>query len=168
MAERYFGKYRGTVENNIDVQGLGRIQVSVPSILGGTLGWAWPCVPFAGPQVGFFAIPPRGAHVWVEFEGGDRDYPIWTGCFWGPGQAPVLPGPLGVMQTVIKTEKFTLLADANPALPTMKLEMLIGGAVGAASITADQMGLTISAAGNTILLGPTGVAINKTNLMVMK
>ena len=47
-----------------------------------------PCVPYAGPDVGFFALPPTGANIWVEFEGGDPDYPIWSGCFWGTGDAP--------------------------------------------------------------------------------
>ena len=28
-------------------------------------------------------VPQIGAGVWVEFEQGDPDYPIWTGCFWG-------------------------------------------------------------------------------------
>lgn len=84
--KRYYGKYRGKVENNIDPMQLGRIQVSAPAVLGdGTLSWAMPCTPYAGSGVGFFAIPPVGANVWVEFEGGDPDYPIWAGCFWGTG-----------------------------------------------------------------------------------
>ena len=87
---QFFGKYRGTVANNIDPQMMGRVQVSVPSVLGeGQLSWAMPCVPYAGSGVGFFAIPPNGANVWVEFEAGDPDYPIWSGCFWGMGEAPV-------------------------------------------------------------------------------
>ncbi len=70
----------------------GRIQVSAPAVLGGTHArWAMPCVPYAGPGVGLFAIPPVGANVWVEFEGGDLDYPIWTGCFWGIGEVPAVP-----------------------------------------------------------------------------
>ena len=39
-----------------------------------------------GQDVGFFAIPPVDASVWVEFEGGERDHPIWTGCFWEAGE----------------------------------------------------------------------------------
>ena len=44
-----------------------------------------PCVPVAGIQTGMFTVPPIGSGVWVEFEQGDPDYPIWTGCFWGIG-----------------------------------------------------------------------------------
>ena len=51
-----------------------------------------PCAPFAGSGVGFFALPPVGANVWVEFEGGDPDYPIWSGCFWGAGEVPAHAG----------------------------------------------------------------------------
>ena len=83
---QYYGKYRGKVENNIDPQLMGRIQVSCPAVLGsGRMSWAMPCAPYAGPGIGFFAIPPKDAHVWVEFEGGNTDYPIWSGCFWALG-----------------------------------------------------------------------------------
>ena len=86
---RFFGKYRAVVEDNVDPSGLGRIQVEVPAVLGeGTLSWAMPCVPFAGPGVGFVMIPSVGVHVWVEFEGGDPSRPIWTGCFWADGELP--------------------------------------------------------------------------------
>ena len=90
--KRYFGKYRGKVEYNLDPQQLGRVQVSCPAVLGeGSLSWAMPCAPYGGAGVGFFAIPPTGANVWVEFEGGDPDYPIYSGCFWGLGEVPASP-----------------------------------------------------------------------------
>jgi hypothetical protein len=88
----YWGKYRGRVESNLDPELMGRIQVSCPAVPGLRLGWAMPCVPYAGPGVGWFAIPPIGADVWVEFEGGDPNYPIWAGCFWQPGRIPVADG----------------------------------------------------------------------------
>jgi uncharacterized protein involved in type VI secretion and phage assembly len=47
-----------------------------------------PCTPYAGRDVGFFAIPPVNSNVWVEFEQGDPDYPIWSGCFWGMNELP--------------------------------------------------------------------------------
>ncbi|HBL27563.1 MAG TPA: baseplate assembly protein, partial [Acidobacteria bacterium] len=57
--QAFYGKYRGKVSNNIDPLQIGRLQVSVPEVLGdGRLSWALPCVPFAGPGVGFFALPP--------------------------------------------------------------------------------------------------------------
>jgi hypothetical protein len=85
----FFGKYRGKVAANIDPLHLGRIQVEVAAIFGSDrLAWALPCTPYAGSDVGFFAIPPVGTNIWVEFEQGDPDYPIWSGCFWGTDQLP--------------------------------------------------------------------------------
>jgi uncharacterized protein involved in type VI secretion and phage assembly len=78
---QFYGKYRGQVENNMDPMQLGRIQVLVPAV-GMTTSWALPCTPYAVPQAGFLFLPPVGAPVWIEFEGGDPDYPIWSGCFW--------------------------------------------------------------------------------------
>lgn len=85
---RFFGKYRGKVTDNKDPLGLGRIQALVPGVFGMVTNWALPCAPYAGNQVGFYAIPPIGAVVWIEFEGGDPTYPIWSGCFWQTGQVP--------------------------------------------------------------------------------
>jgi uncharacterized protein involved in type VI secretion and phage assembly len=80
----YWGKYRGTVVNNVDPLMIGRIMAIVPAVSGVALSsWAMPCVPVAGIQNGTFAVPIPGSGVWIEFENGDPDYPIWTGCFWG-------------------------------------------------------------------------------------
>jgi uncharacterized protein involved in type VI secretion and phage assembly len=78
----FYGKYRGQVANNMDPMQLGRIQVFVPAADGTTTNWALPCAPYAAPEVGFLLLPPIGAPVWIEFEAGDPDYPIWSGCFW--------------------------------------------------------------------------------------
>ena len=83
---RLYGKYRGIVQSNEDPTGRGRLQVSVPAVLGSRPVWAMPCVPYAGQGVGLFALPPVGAGVWVEFEAGDPSYPIWVGCFWAQGE----------------------------------------------------------------------------------
>lgn len=81
---KYFGKYRGVVVNHIDPMQQGRLQVQVPDVLGlNSLNWALPCMPFAGRQAGWWAIPTPGTGVWVEFEQGDPSYPIWVGCRWG-------------------------------------------------------------------------------------
>ena len=86
MQARHYGKYRGQVASNADPANRGRLQVSVPALLGDQLVWAMPCAPYAGNGVGLFALPPVGTGVWVEFEGGDLDYPIWSGCFWADGE----------------------------------------------------------------------------------
>lgn len=88
LAGRYFGKYRGEVVGNDDPLSQGRLQVTIPAVMGEEKLWALPCTPYAGPDLGFFALPPVGARVWVEFEGGNTDYPIWSGCYWLAGQLP--------------------------------------------------------------------------------
>ena len=103
----------------------GRIQVTVPSVLGsGQMSWAMPCVPYAGSGVGFFAVPPVGANVWVEFEGGDPDYPIWSGCFWGTGEVPALPA-IAEMK-VLKTDTCTITLNDLPGVGGVTIETATG------------------------------------------
>jgi uncharacterized protein involved in type VI secretion and phage assembly len=91
-SQQFFGKYRATVINNVDPMQIGRVQVIVPDV--STFiptSWAMPCAPVGGLQMGIFSVPPVGAGVWVEFEQGDPDYPIWVGCYWGEAaETPVL------------------------------------------------------------------------------
>jgi len=118
---QFFGKYRGKVENNVDPRQMGRIQMTVPTVLGTNhLNWAMPCVPYAGPGVGFFAIPPVGANVWIEFENGDPDYPIWTGCFWEEGDLPA--DPALAEKKVFKTDVGTITLDDTPGTGGIRIE----------------------------------------------
>ena len=97
---RFYGKYRGMVLNNLDPLQQGRLQVQVPDVANLIpTTWAMPCVPVAGIQNGMFALPIIGSGVWVEFEQGNPEFPIWVGCFWGsPAEVPALaratPPPL--------------------------------------------------------------------------
>lgn len=97
VERRYYGKYRGFVVDNEDPASLGRLKVKVPSVLGNEVvtGWALPCVPYGGsPDQGFLFIPEREAGVWVEFEEGDLEFPIWVGTFWSkPDGESELPKP---------------------------------------------------------------------------
>lgn len=102
IRNRFFGKYRGTVISNDDSTAKGRIQVNVPAVLGELNVWAMPCLPFAGSTVGMFTVPEVGSGVWVEFEGGDPSYPIYTGGWWADNEVP--------------TTK-----DGNPATPSIKI-----------------------------------------------
>jgi uncharacterized protein involved in type VI secretion and phage assembly len=110
QANRFFGKYRGTVINNVDPMQMGRIQAMVPDVSNVVpTSWAMPCVPVAGLQMGQFTLPPIGSGVWVEFEQGDPDFPIWTGCFWGsaaevPSAARLVPPAIAgiTLQTTLQ------------------------------------------------------------------
>jgi uncharacterized protein involved in type VI secretion and phage assembly len=88
---KYYGIYRATVINNVDPEFLGRINVTVPAVGGITPStWAMPSIPFAGKQMGAYMVPQVGSGVWVQFEAGDPDYPVWVGGFWGIGEVPAL------------------------------------------------------------------------------
>lgn len=84
MSTPFWGKYRGIVSDNADPLRIGRVRAKVPDVYGDDeSGWAMPSAPFGGAGSGLFAVPASGAGVWVEFEHGDPDYPVWTGCWWG-------------------------------------------------------------------------------------
>ena len=88
----FYGKYRGLVTDVNDPLDMGRIKASCPAVLGAVdTGWAMPCAPYAGNGSGDYLIPPVGAPVWMEFEGGEPSYPIWSGGWWGPNEAPGSP-----------------------------------------------------------------------------
>ena len=95
IEQRFYGKYRGLVVDNADPEQLGRLKLRVPSVLGNDVvtGWAMPCVPYGGAaDQGFLFIPEKDAGVWVEFEEGDLEFPIWVGAFWSkPGGDSELP-----------------------------------------------------------------------------
>ena len=159
---QFFGKYRGTVANNIDPQQMGRLQVSVPAVLGdGRLSWAMPCVPFAGSGVGFFTIPPNGANIWVEFEGGDPDYPIWSGCFWGLGEAPAVPAI--EQMKVLKTDMATITVNDIPGLGGVKIETAAGAKI---EISLQGIEINNGMGGVIKLMGPQ-VSINEGALEVI-
>jgi len=146
------------VINNIDPLKIGRIQAMVPDVLGTTpSGWAMPCVPCAGPQLGFLALPSIGAGVWIEFEGGDPSYPIWVGAWWGSAaEVPVManlvpPGLAGfAMQTTLTNG--LLISDAPGPTGGILLKTAAG-----ASIMINETGITIqNGQGASItMIGPT-------------
>jgi hypothetical protein len=164
--EKFFGKYRGTVSNNIDPTSLGRLQVEVPEILGDNrLSWAMPCSPFAGPGVGFFALPPVGANVWVEFEGGDPDFPIWSGCFWGPGQVPVKPATPFV--AALQTQSVSLQLVDVPGAGGFTLEVRSPAVGIPLKLAFTAAGIEITNGTSSIKLTPAGVNINNGALEVL-
>ena len=118
---RFYGKYRGTVAINIDPEQRGRIIAIVPDVQGLIpLTWALPCVPIAGKQEGSFMVPQVGAKVWIEFEQGDPDYPIWVGGYWGSvAEVPVtalIPPMTPIGQNIVfQTTQLHLLAISDAA-----------------------------------------------------
>jgi uncharacterized protein involved in type VI secretion and phage assembly len=166
---QFFGKYRGMVLNNIDPMQMGRIMVQVPdvsNVLPST--WAMPCVPFAGIQAGFFVVPAIGSGVWIEFEQGDADYPIWTGGFWGSASevpALALATTPGLQSIVIQTMTQNTLMISDMPGPTGGI--LLKTATGA-MIAINETGITITnGQGATILMTGPAVTVNEGALEVV-
>jgi uncharacterized protein involved in type VI secretion and phage assembly len=140
----YYGIYRGTVVNNIDPMQIGRIMALVPDV-GGLMptSWAMPCVPIAGKQMGSFMVPQIGSGVWIQFEGGDPDQPVWTGGWWGsPAEVPALA-----------------LAGV-PGDPNIVLQSALQNAVVISDLPGPTGGIMLkSTTGATIIVNDTGIYI---------
>jgi hypothetical protein len=115
--------------------------------------------------VGIFTIPPVGANVWVEFERGDPDYPIWSGGFWDMGDTPATMGPTQPVTHVWAGDNFRFEILDAPGLG--ELTLTITTAIGDATLTAGAASMELSFSGSTVSLGADGVTINKGNLKVL-
>ncbi|MEP6762799.1 MAG: phage baseplate assembly protein V [Gemmatimonadaceae bacterium] len=165
---KYYGKYRGMVLNNIDPMQMGRIMVQVPDVLGPLpSSWAMPCFPVTGKQMGFWSIPQIGTGVWVEFEGGNPDYPIWSGAWYGsaadvPALALATQPPLSSVFMQTAAQVTFQLSD----LPGPAGGILMKTATGA-MIMVNDVGITISNGKGAMIVmaGPT-VTINSGALVI--
>src|SRR5262249_40024464 len=143
-ATRFFGKFRGTVVNNVDPLQIGRLQVLVPDVSNLMLSsWALPCTPIGGMQYGMFTVPLPGSGVWVEFEQGDPDYPVWVGCFWGTA-----------------AEVPTLSHVVPPATPGITLQTTLQNGMVITDVPGPTGGIGIkSASGAPLAVNDTGIYI---------
>jgi uncharacterized protein involved in type VI secretion and phage assembly len=141
---KFFGKYRGTVINNIDPMQMGRIQAIVPDVSSIVpTSWAMPCVPLAGIQNGILAVPIIGSGVWIEFEQGDPDYPIWVGCYWG--SAAEIPA---------------LSRIAPPVVPSITLQTPLQNGIIISDVPGPTGGIMLkSTTGASIIVNDTGIYI---------
>jgi uncharacterized protein involved in type VI secretion and phage assembly len=142
--EKYYGKYRGVVVNPIDPLQIGRIQVIVPDVSNVMLSsWALPCVPVAGPQMGVFTVPVPGSGVWVEFERGDPDFPIWVGGYWGSA-----------------SEVPALARTVPPGVPGFTVQTTFQNGISVNDVPGPTGGIVLkSASGATLIVNDTGIYI---------
>lgn len=166
MSNQFYGKYRGTVTDINDPLMMGRVRATVPDVMGDLdSGWAMPCFPFGGSGIGFFALPTVGAGVWIEFEHGDPDYPIWTGCWY----ASVADVPTEVLappykKVLLKTEGgHKIVLDDTPGIGGITLETS-----GGQKIVMNAQGIEItSGQGGTIKIAGPQVSVNDGALEVI-
>jgi uncharacterized protein involved in type VI secretion and phage assembly len=161
-SRRFFGKYRGTVVNNVDVMQMGRIMAIVPDVSAVALtSWCMPCLPVGGIQTGVFTVPPIGAGVWIEFEQGDPDYPVWTGCYWGsaaevPALAHTVPPALFGITLQTPLQNGVVISDVPGPTGGIMLKSTTG-----ATIIVNDTGIYIQngKGASIVMTGPT-VTIN--------
>jgi uncharacterized protein involved in type VI secretion and phage assembly len=170
MSERrqYFGKYRGMVLANTDPMQMGRVMVQVPDVLGvSTSSWAMPCFPVTGKGMGFWSIPQIGTGVWVEFEQGDVDHPIWSGCWYGS----VSDVPSIALATIPPLSSVVMQTAAQATFQISDLPGPTGGVLlkiaSGAMIAINDVGITITnGKGATITLNGPTVTINNGALTI--
>jgi uncharacterized protein involved in type VI secretion and phage assembly len=143
--KKYYGKYRGSVINNVDPMQMGRLQIQVPVIAGLTpSAWAMPCFPVTGKQMGIWMLPQIGTGVWVEFEQGDPNYPIWAGCF--PGSTADVPA---------------LALAGNPASPSIVLQTGLQNTIMISDVAGPAGGILLKTqSGAMISINDTGIIIS--------
>jgi len=154
---RFYGKYRGTVtEVDSDTK---RIKAKVPAVLGQqTTGWCRHCVPYAGPNAGIAFLPEVGAGVWIEFEGGDVSYPVWTGCYWRDGEIPSDATP--TVKAIVTAGSLKILLDDDAGSITITDN-------NQNTIRLDSSGITIERGGNKVEINDMEVNVNDGALEVM-
>ena len=134
MAGQYFGKYTGIVKDNSDPDKLGRLKVVVPAIFPEDEQMdATPALPY-----GWFWVPEVDTKVWVEFEGGDPGYPLWTGVQVIAGEWPTdaQADPPAIRAIASPTGHLLLIDDDKGSV-----ELRLGGA--STSILLDANGIVI-------------------------
>jgi len=166
---RYYGVYRGTVVNNIDPLQTGRIMATVPDV-GGAIPttWAMPCVPLAGKQMGTFMVPQIGSGVFLQFEAGDPDRPVWIGGWWGSAAevpALALAGVPGDPNIVIQSTLQNAIVVSDLPGPTGGI--MLKSTTGATIIVNDTGIYIQNGKGASIVMAGPSVTINNGALVVI-
>jgi uncharacterized protein involved in type VI secretion and phage assembly len=157
---RLYGKYSGIVTDNVDPDNQGRIQATVPTVFDAAHApWAKPSVPFAPSGAGMLMLPEIGSNVWIEFENGDQDYPIWSGCYWPQNQAPSLSSASVKVLFTKAGNKITL--DDTDGSESIILEDKSGN-----KITMNQQGIELKKGSMSVKLTDSQVSINDGALTV--
>jgi hypothetical protein len=150
LRNRFYGKYRGAV-TDVDATTC-RIKATVPAVFGSVdTGWCMPCVPYAGPNVGIAFLPEVGSGVWIEFEGGDISYPIWSGCFWREGEVP--SDVDAAVKVIVTAAPLELKLDDNAQSITITDP-------NGNTVTLDSSGITLENGSSQVVVSSSSVSVN--------
>lgn len=135
---KYYGKFRGIVKDIQDPLKRGRIRALVPEVSSSVvLDWALPCIPYGAtinpnsdnqPNAavggfGMFWVPELDTGVWIEFESGDIQRPIWVGIYWSTPSKDGIPRHNVPSQALEETDPDTDELD-YPKEVTLKTERI--------------------------------------------
>jgi hypothetical protein len=169
----YPGKYKAFVRRNDDPENRGRLRCYCPQVMGSPddetrwLGWAEPCFPWIGGiNTLDFGSPYTKQQnggvevgVWLEFEGGNPDFPVWVGT-WLP--APVATDPNAQLDLLAAAgNSGGSLLDHAPAgsnLAALNPPAPIVGEQETRLMTKEGRDLVLGCkGGGYVILGPSGV-----------
>ncbi len=156
---RFYGKYRGEVYEVGSGDNAGCIRAKVPTVFGDDVisGWAYPASPYAGDGYGLYLMPETGDPVWIEFENGSIELPIWTGAWWRNG---TLPDPKDPSQRVLTSKQgMQIIFDDDANKLTLKHP-------GGASIELSDSGIVLQAGSRKIEITSSSVSVNDGSLEV--
>jgi hypothetical protein len=149
-SDYYPGLYRGTVTLNTDPEFRGRLMLTIPDVLSFSPStWVEPCTPLSGPTgpaMGVYMVPAVGAGVWVMFEHGDVNLPVWIGCRF---------------DTAANVPPLALLG--NPLDPTIHIQSLLQHSISISDVppTPATGGIVLkSTTGAMIVVNDSGIFIN--------
>ena len=159
-------KYRGQVKNNIDLTKKGKLEVEIKALQVKT--WAIPNVPYAGKGVGLYLIPPVDSWVWIEFENGNKESPIWTGCFWEE-TSDLPPEAIGPGVKVLKTDKGKITIndlDGEIVIQVSQLTVKMATIGEKIELTSGTSKIEINGSTITLTVGERSVQVSATNVWI--
>ncbi len=159
VRSRFYGKYRGLVDEVGEGKDLGLIRAIVPEVFGADTPtpWAVASVPFAGKNHGLVVLPEKDDLVWIEFEAGNLSKPIWTGFLWADNEMPTDASP--TVRVLATTGKLQIVLDDESD------ELRLEHGSGASIVLADSK-ITLKVGSQEIVISSSSVSVNSGNLEV--
>ncbi len=162
---RLGGSYLGEVVSIEDPDSLGRVEVRLMMFDGaddqdGPV-WARVAVPVAGVDRGTFLVPDVGDEVLITFLGGDPRFPIVVGSLWNGNATPTetIPGnSVDRWSFTSKDGTRVSVVEESSGQSTFKVE--VPGGVSAELTQSSGGKIELIAAGNTITIDSSGVAVD--------
>jgi uncharacterized protein involved in type VI secretion and phage assembly len=187
--EPVYGVVPGTVTNNKDPEGWGRVKIEIPWLIEGETGWAQVATLMSGSQRGSFFLPEVGDNVLVAFEHGDVNNPYVIGSLWNGRDKPPETNSDGknnirkfksrsghefVFDDTDQKEKLEIKTNAghkivmDDAQGKSKVSIATNGGHSLEMNDATEMVIIEDKKGNKITMGPSGVDINNGKFTVGK